>query len=140
VDSADQADAALVRIAAPYEPRSRLPEAFFHQGRLDLPDELREHLLALAATVPTVVDVFLDRAAVVPELAAHAAALLADFGAADDAVLDVVFGHATAEGRLPIELPSSMAAVEAHPEDRPGGTADPLFPIGHFAHVPERQA
>ncbi|MDQ7810964.1 glycoside hydrolase family 3 N-terminal domain-containing protein [Amycolatopsis sp. A133] len=140
VDSADQADAALVRIAAPYEPRSRLPEAFFHQGRLDLPDELREHLLALAATVPTVVDVFLDRAAVVPELAAHATALLADFGAADDAVLDVVFGHATAEGRLPIELPSSMAAVEAHPEDRPGGTADPLFPIGHTARVSERQA
>ncbi|MEV7043486.1 glycoside hydrolase family 3 N-terminal domain-containing protein [Amycolatopsis sp. NPDC051061] len=132
VDSPTEADAALVRIAAPYEPRTRLPEAFFHQGRLDLPAERRAHLLELMATVPTVVDVFLDRAAVVPELAEHATALLADFGAADDAVLDVVFGHAVAEGRLPIELPSSMAAVEAHPEDRPGGSADPLFPLGHF--------
>ncbi len=138
VDSVAEADAAVVRIGTPYEPRSRLPEAFFHQGRLDLPDDRREHLLALADAVPTVVDVFLDRAAVVPELAGRAAALLADFGAADDAVLDVVFGHARAEGRLPIELPSSMTAVEAHPEDRPGGTADPLFPIGHTARVPER--
>ncbi|WP_370964493.1 glycoside hydrolase family 3 protein [Amycolatopsis sp. cg9] len=139
VDKVADADAALVRIGTPYEPRSRLPEAFFHQGRLDLREEHREHLLALAAAVPTVVAVFLDRAAVIPELTG-AAALLADFGAADDAVLDVVFGHATAEGRLPIELPSSMAAVEAHPEDRPGGTADPLFPIGHTARVAERQA
>jgi beta-glucosidase len=139
VDSPAKADAALVRIAAPYEPRARLPEAFFHQGRLDLPAERRAHLLELMATVPTVVDVFLDRAAVVPELAEHATALLADFGAADDAVLDVVFGHAVAEGRLPIELPSSMAAVEAHPEDRPGGTEDPLFPLGHTARTPERQ-
>ncbi|MFJ7213098.1 glycoside hydrolase family 3 protein [Amycolatopsis sp. NPDC098790] len=133
VDEPAEADAAVVRIGTPYEPRPRLPEAFFHQGRLDLPREASDHLRALMATVPTVVDVFLDRAAVVPELAEHAAALLADFGAADDAVLDVVFGHARAEGRLPIELPSSMAAVEAHPEDRPGGTADPLFPLGHVS-------
>ncbi|GLY39974.1 beta-glucosidase [Amycolatopsis sp. NBRC 101858] len=140
VDTPAEADAAVVRIGTPYEPRARLPEAFFHQGRLDLPADDLDHLRTLMATVPTVVDVFLDRAAVIPELAEHAAALLADFGAADDAVLDVVFGHATAEGRLPIELPSSMAAVEAHPEDRPGGTANPLFPLGHTARVPERQA
>ncbi len=131
VDTPAEADAALVRIGTPYEPRARLPEAFFHQGRLDLPRELSDHLRTLMATVPTVIDVFLDRAAVLPELV-DAAALLADFGAADDAVLDVVFGHAKAEGRLPIELPSSMTAVEAHPEDRPGGTTDPLFRLGHF--------
>ncbi|MFC4117265.1 glycoside hydrolase family 3 protein [Nonomuraea zeae] len=129
----EDADAALVRIAAPYEPRKGLPEAFFHQGRLDLPDRQREHLCALAATVPTVIDVFLDRPAVIPELAGCAAALVADFGAGDDAVLDVVFGHARPEGRLPFELPRSMAAVEAHPEDLPGGTADPVFPLGHAA-------
>ncbi|PRY44998.1 glycoside hydrolase family 3 protein [Umezawaea tangerina] len=131
VDHPEDADVALVRLDAPYEPRQRLPEAFFHQGRLDLPDDRREHLCALAATVPTVVDLFLDRPAVIPELAGHAAALLADFGAADEAVLDVVFGRARPEGRLPFELPRSMAAVEAHPEDLPGGTRDPVFPLGH---------
>jgi len=46
-------------------------------------------------------------------------------------VLDVVFGHATPEGRLPVELPRSMADVEQHPEDLPGGFPDPLFPLGH---------
>lgn len=81
--------------------------------------------------MPTVVDVFLERPAVLPEVAAAAAALLADFGASDEAVLDVVFGRARAEGRLPFELPRSMAAVEVHPEDLPGGTADPLFALGH---------
>ncbi|WP_240323387.1 MULTISPECIES: glycoside hydrolase family 3 protein [Amycolatopsis] len=131
VDTPVEADYALVRIAAPYEPRRTLPEAFFHQGRLDLPEDERAHLLELAATVPTVVDVFLDRPAVIPELAEHTAALVADFGATDDAVLDVVFGHARPEGRLPFELPRSMAAVEAHPEDLPGGTEDPVFPLGH---------
>jgi beta-glucosidase len=131
VDTPAEADAALVRIDAPYEPARRLPEAFFHQGRLDLPADRLDHLTALAAAVPTVVDVFLERPAVLPEVAGSAAALLADFGASDDAVLDVVFGRTRAEGRLPFELPRSMAAVEAHPEDLPGGTADPLFLLGH---------
>ncbi|MFJ5989246.1 glycoside hydrolase family 3 protein [Lentzea sp. NPDC092896] len=131
VDDPEDADVALVRIATPHEPRPRLPEAFFHQGRLDLSGDQREHLLRLMAVVPTVVDVFLERPAVIPELAEHAAGLVADFGAEDEAVLDVVFGHERPEGRLPFELPSSMAAVAAHPEDLPGGTENPLFPLGH---------
>jgi beta-glucosidase len=131
VDTPEEAEVALVRFGAPHEPAAKLPEAFFHQGRLDLPPDRLEHLTALAAKVPTVVDVFLERPAILPEIAAVAAALLGDFGATDEAVLDVVFGRARAEGRLPFELPSSMAAVEAHPEDLPGGTVDPLFPLGH---------
>ncbi|WP_167499098.1 glycoside hydrolase family 3 C-terminal domain-containing protein [Amycolatopsis thermoflava] len=81
--------------------------------------------------MPTVVGIFLDRPAVIPEFAEHAAALVADFGATDDAVLDVVFGHVRPEGRLPFGLPRSMAVVEAHPEELPGGTEDPVFPLGH---------
>lgn len=127
----EDAEAALIRIAAPYDPRPQPPESFFHQGRLDLPEEQLAHLLSVARTVPTVVDVFLERGAVIPELAEHAAALLVDFAADDGAVLEVVFGHAVPRGRLPIELPRSMAAVRAHPEDQPGGSEDPLFPIGH---------
>ncbi|MEV8376057.1 glycoside hydrolase family 3 N-terminal domain-containing protein [Kribbella sp. NPDC056861] len=131
VDHPGDADVALVRIGAPYEPAHRLPEAFFHQGRLDLPADQRDKLLNLCATVPTVIEIFLDRPAVIPELAERAGALLADFGATDGAVLDVVFGRARPRGRLPFELPRSMAAVEAHPEDLPGGTPDPVFPLGH---------
>ncbi|MGP2440383.1 glycoside hydrolase family 3 C-terminal domain-containing protein, partial [Streptomyces sp. JW3] len=86
--------------------------------------------LDLLAAVPTVVCVNLERAAVIPEIAAGAAALIADYGASDAAVLDVVFGRARAEGRLPFELPRSMAAVEASRPDVPDDTADPLFPHG----------
>ncbi|MFD5124751.1 hypothetical protein [Streptomyces sp. NPDC058385] len=55
-----------------------------------------------------------------PEIADHAAALLADFGASDTALLDVAF-----------ELPRSMAAVAASREDVPNDTEDPFFPAGH---------
>jgi beta-glucosidase len=34
-------------------------------------------------------------------------------------------------GRLPFELPSSMAAVEAQAEDAPHDSEKPLYPI-HF--------
>ena len=73
---------------------------------------------------------FLDRPAVVPEIAAAAAALWVEFGARDDAVVDVLLGHAHARGRLPFDLPSSTAAVLASRSDVPFDTADPLFRFG----------
>jgi beta-glucosidase len=85
----------------------------------------------LLSDVPTVVDIYLDRPAVVPEIANAAAALVADFGAEDSTVLDVVFGRADPGGRLPFELPSSMDAVREQKEDVPSDSRDPLFPLGH---------
>jgi len=131
VDRPADADVALVRLATPHEPADSLPEAFFHQGSLALPAGERDRLVDLMRSLPTVVCLFLERAAVVPEIAEHAAAFVVDYAAEDPAVLDVVFGHATPEGRLPVELPRSMADVERHPEDLPGGFPDPLFPLGH---------
>ncbi|MFF8408160.1 glycoside hydrolase family 3 C-terminal domain-containing protein [Streptomyces omiyaensis] len=75
--------------------------------------------------------VHLERPAVLPEIAERAAALLADYGASDEAVLDVVFGRARPQGRLPFELPRSMEAVRAARPDVPNDTADPVFPHGH---------
>ncbi|MFI1148580.1 MULTISPECIES: hypothetical protein [Streptomyces] len=43
----------------------------------------------------------------------------------------MAFGRAAAEGRLPFELPRSMAAVEASRPDVPNDTVDPVFPYGH---------
>lgn len=131
VDRPADADVAVVRLATPYEPAPALPEAFFHQGSLALPATESRRLVDVLTTVPTVVCLFLERAAVVPEIAEHAAAFVVDYAADDRAVLDVVFGHAAPEGRLPVELPRSMADVESHPEDLPGGFPDPLFPLGH---------
>ncbi|KDN87391.1 beta-glucosidase [Kitasatospora cheerisanensis KCTC 2395] len=124
------ADLAVLRLFTPYEHRENRFESMFHSGRLDFPaDELAAVLRVLDA-VPTVVLINLERPAVIPEIAERAAAVIADWGADDEAMLDVVFGRARAEGRLPFELPRSMAAVEASRPDVPHDTADPVFPFG----------
>ena len=125
-----QADYILLRMGTPYEPRSGFLESRIHAGRLDLRAEERERLLALMAQAPTIVCIQLDRPAVIPEVAAASAALLADYGASDAAVLDVIFGKAHPGGRLPFELPSSMEAVERQAEDLPYDSEAPLFPFG----------
>ena len=125
------ADLAVLRLRTPYEERPNLFESFFHSGSLAFDAPELDRVLALLATVPTVVCVNLERPAVLPEIADRAAALLADYGAGDDALLDVVFGRARPEGRLPFELPRSMAAVRAARPDVPNDTEDPVFAHGH---------
>src|SRR4029453_7889957 len=112
VASPEEADVAIVRIQAPYEPRDgNFIEALFHAGHLVFEDGDIAELLELMRRVPTVVDIYLDRAAVIPEVADGAAALLASFGATDDALLEIVLGRATPTGVLPFELPSSLESV-----------------------------
>ncbi|MFI1568728.1 glycoside hydrolase family 3 protein [Streptomyces sp. NPDC020490] len=125
------ADVAVLRLRTPYEARPGAFESFFHAGSLAFPEDELKEILRLLDTVPTVVCVNLERPAVLPEIAERAAALVADFGASDAALLDVAFGRARAEGRLPFELPRSMAAVAAARPDVPDDTADPVFPYGH---------
>jgi beta-glucosidase len=131
VDAPEDADVAILRIQAPYEERGTMFENFFHAGSLDFPEEVIAHVRAVAAAVPTVVDVFLDRPAVLGPIVEAADAVTANWGAADAALLDVLTGAVPARGRLPFDIPSSMAAVEASRPDVPFDTADPLFRFGH---------
>ncbi|WP_328471389.1 glycoside hydrolase family 3 C-terminal domain-containing protein [Actinoplanes sp. NBC_00393] len=130
-DDPAAADVAIVRRAAPFDQRGGGFEAFFHAGRLDWTDEELAPVLELAGRLPTVVDVWLDRPAVLTPLAGAAAAMVGSFGSSDEALLDVLFGRSPASGTLPFELPSSMAAVEASREDVPNDTEAPLYPYGH---------
>ena len=125
-DPAD-ADVALLRLKAPYDPRPGGFEAMFHAGSLEFPAAERDHHAAVCSAVPTIVDVYLDRPAVLAHLADEAAALLGSYGSSDKAFLDIVFGAAQPEGSLPFDLPRSMAAVEASRSDVPFDTADPVF-------------
>ncbi|GAA2483518.1 glycoside hydrolase family 3 protein [Winogradskya humida] len=131
VDTPAEADVAIVRRTAPYEQRGGGFEAFFHAGRLDWTTDELAPVLSVAAEVPTVVDVMLDRPAVLTALLPATRALTGTFGASDEALLDILFGRFPATGTLPFELPSSMAAVEASREDVPNDTVDPLFAYGH---------
>jgi len=131
VEHPEDAELAIVRVATPYEPRSgNFIEALFHAGHLDFEEPELDRLLELARAVPTVLVIHLERPAVLPELVDACAAVLAVFGSSDEAVLDLVFGRARPEGRLPFELPSSMAAVEAQKPDVPFDSEAPLFPFG----------
>ncbi|MFJ6416203.1 glycoside hydrolase family 3 protein [Paeniglutamicibacter sp. NPDC091659] len=131
VGTPEEADVAIVRLQAPFEQRDTMFENFFHAGSLDYPAEQIEELAALCGTVPTVIDVFLDRPAILTPLAEEAAAITANFGAGGRALLDVLFGEAEPQGRLPMDLPRSMDAVKASLPDVPFDTADPLFRFGH---------
>lgn len=127
------ADLAILRLQCPWQPRTGgdFLESLFHAGDLDFMEPEKSRLLAILQQVPTVVDIYLDRPAVIPEIAAGAAALIANFGASDAAVLDVIFGHFAPTGKLPFELPSSMDAVRQQKEDLPYDSANPLFPFGY---------
>jgi len=125
------ADVAIVRLGAPFRRRRGLVERFFHQGDLDLEPAERDRLLALCAAVPTVVDIHLERPAVVPELAGAATAMFATFGVSDEILLEAVFGRFAPTGRLPVEMPRSMEAVRRQQPDVPSDSGDPLFPFGH---------
>jgi beta-glucosidase len=61
---------------------------------------------------------------------------LAEFGASDAAVLDVIFGRFNPSGRLPFELPASMEAVRQQKEDLPHDSLNPLFPFGFGLSYP----
>ena len=102
----------------------------FHHGDLDFKGKQKDSILQLLSKVPTIVDIYLDRPAVIPEISAKAKGLLADYGASDAAVLDVIFGKDKPQGHLPIELPSSMAAVQAQKEDVPHDSKNPLYKFG----------
>jgi beta-glucosidase len=132
VDQPEKADIAILRLKAPFYPvETPIPIArMFHHGDLDFKGKQKDSILQLLNTVPTIVDIYLDRPAVIPEISAKAKGLLADFGASDAAVLDVIFGKDKPGGHLPIELPSSMAAVRAQKEDMPYDSKDPLYKFG----------
>jgi len=133
VEKPEQADLAILRLNTPFYPvETDNPFArMFHHGDLDFKGKEKEEILELLTTVPTIVDIYIDRPAVIPEINAKAKGLLADFGASDAAVLDVIFGKAKPEGRLPIELPSSMEAVKNQLEDVPYDSKNPLYKFGH---------
>ena len=131
VDRPEDADVALLRLGAPFEPRSDLfLESWFHQGHLDFQPGLVARLSRLAATVPLVVDVVLDRPPVLTPLLPLCSALTGSYGTCDAALLDALTGEVEPRGRLPFDLPRSMQQGREHPEDGPG-LGDPLFAFGH---------
>jgi beta-glucosidase len=132
VDKPELADIAIIRLQTPSEilPNSGLLGLLMRAGDLDFRGKEKEEILELLAKVPTIVDIYLSRAAVIPEISAASKGLFASFGADDNALLDIVFGNYNPKGKLPIEMPSSMEAVRNQKEDMPYDSKDPLYKFG----------
>jgi beta-glucosidase len=133
VSTPEEADLIILRLSTPWTPaETDIPFArSFHHGDLNFKGEEQAAILRLLALKPTIVVIELDRPAVIPEINTAAAGLLADYGASDQAVLNVIFGKADPEGKLPFELPASMEAVRAQRSDVPSDSEQPLYPCGY---------
>ncbi|MGN6126798.1 MAG: glycoside hydrolase family 3 protein [Humibacter sp.] len=131
VDTPEEADAAILRVKAPYDAGKGGFSDLFHSGSLEFLPEEHARLTAIANAVPTVIDIYLDRPAVLGGLEESARAVLADYGASDDAVLPVLFGDRGPQGSLPFDLPRSMDAVLASRSDVAFDTENPTFRFGH---------
>lgn len=137
VDTAEACDVAVVHLAAPYEVLH--PGFFFgarqHEGSLDFPPDHAglAGLRRVAAVAPsTVVVVHLDRPAVLTTVRSFAHTLLVEFGVDVEALVAALTGPVP-RGRLPFQLPGSMAAVLARPPDRPRADPAPLYELGFRA-------
>ena len=132
VSTPEEADIAILHLSTPWYPveAANPMSRDFHHGDLDFKGEDKAEIMKLLNSIPTIVVISMDRPAVIPEINARAAALLADFGASDEAVLNVIFGQVEPQGKLPFELPSSMEAVRKQRSDVPSDSEHPLYPSG----------
>ena len=126
----EDADLAIVRIGAPFEPRDDLfLEKWFHQGSPEFPPGLPVRLRRIADHCPLVLVVDLDRPGILTPFVPFVSALAVDFGSSDEAVLAALAGRIRPRGTLPVEIPRSMEAVRRSRADVPGDTADPVYPL-----------
>ncbi|MCY1295966.1 Beta-glucosidase BoGH3B [compost metagenome] len=131
VSSPDEADIAILRVQAPFEKRATKFENYFHAGSLDMDAELVGRIRDISRKVPTVVDIFLDRPAILSSIVDEVGGLVANFGAHPTALLDVLVGDFAPTGTLPFDIPASMAAVQKSRPDVPFDTKDATFRFGH---------
>ena len=132
VAAPEEADFAILRLETPWVPveTKNLFARGFHHGDLDFKEEAKAEILSILQSVHGIVVLYLDRPAVIPEIAAAAKALLGEYGADDTVVMNVLFGRAKPEGKLPFELPSSMEAVRNQSADLPYDSENPLYRFG----------
>lgn len=141
VDRPEDADLILVRTRAPYEPRDEFfLEDRFSAGSLDFSDSEVGHIRELSRHAPVILDVYLDRPAILTPMIDLAAVITGSFGCGDRALLNVLTGRAEARGHLPFELPRSMEAVRRSAPDVSSDTEDPLFRVGHAVALSQTAA
>ena len=135
-----QADVAIARLVAPFQTLhpSYVFGAMQHEGDLSFHagDTAYDEVVRVSGIVPTIATVYLDRPAILGPVRDRVRALLGNFGVSDDALIDVLSGKAAPQGKLPFDLPSSMASVAAQRSDVAHDLAQPLYPFGFGRRYP----
>ncbi len=128
-----KADVIVMKLPIPSSPSpgSGIMESMFPQGRLDYNEEQKKSMLKLIQSKPTVTIMTIGRPAVIPEINAASQAVVADFEVEESILLELIYGKFNPSGKLPLEIPSSMEAVENQLEDLPYDSENPLYPFGH---------
>jgi len=125
VTSPEEADVAVVRLTDP-RGGDDLTDLDFTGSEPDFQALQAAHAAgALTIAVPQ-----LSRPLVLGDVVEQSDAVIGAYGVSDEVLLDVVAGVREPGGRLPFELPSSMAAVDAQLPDVPNDSAAPLFAYG----------
>lgn len=133
VETPEEADVIILKFGTPYTPVENpkfFLERIFHQGRLDFPEKEKKEMLDLINTKPTISILTMNRPAVIPDINAASKALIVDFTCQDGILAELIFGKFKPTGKLPIEIPSSVQAVEAQLEDVPHDSKNPLYSFG----------
>ncbi len=134
VDRPDQADLAIIRANAPFEVLhpNYVFGRMYHEGDLSYSPSNPEYqqIISASSLVPTIVTVYLDRPAILTNIRDEVGALIGNFGISDEALMDVIVGNASPQGKLPFELPGSIDAVEQQFSDVPFDSNDKLYPFG----------
>lgn len=133
VDSPAEADFIVLGLETPKgEPLgSALLENMFDRGRLNFTEAEKADLIPLIEQKPTITVLTIGRPPIVPEINAKSKAVLADFYCEHEVLFEIIFGKYSPQGKLPLEIPSSIEAVTNQKEDMPYDSKDPLYPFGH---------
>ncbi|WP_273568351.1 glycoside hydrolase family 3 protein [Maribacter halichondriae] len=132
VDDIDAADVIVQKLQTPSSPPEGggLLARLIPQGRLDYPEDEKEDILERTNSKPTVTVFTITRPTVAPEINAASKAVIADFESQDEIILELIFGKFKPTGKLPIEIPSSIEAVEKQLEDVPYDSENPIYKFG----------
>ena len=133
VETPEEADVILLKFGTPFTPVKN-PKYFlqrvFEEGRLDFPKKEKEEMLDLIKIKPTISIFTMHRPAVFPEINEATKGLIVDFDCEDQILAELIFGEFSPSGKLPVEIPSSVKAVESQLEDVPRDSEKPLYPFG----------
>lgn len=133
VDSPAAADFIILGLETPKgKPKSNaILENFFERGRLNFTESEKSELIPLIEQKPTITVLTIGRPPIVPEINAKSKAVIADFYCEHEVIFEIIFGKYAPQGKLPLEIPSSVEAVTNQKEDMPYDSKDPLYPFGH---------